>query len=489
MEFGTQTIWDLLSGYQKKQFKPSEVISGYLKNISERDEKLNSFLQVRPEETLAKARALDAKLDAAQNLPLFGIPVAIKDNFLVQGWQATAGSKVLSGYVSPYTATSVQRLEEMGAIIIGKVNCDEFAMGSSNENSAFGPVRNPWDLERVPGGSSGGSSAAVAAGLATVSLGTDTGGSIRQPASLCGLVGLKPSYGRVSRYGIVAYASSLDQVGPFSRTVWDSARVLEVMAGFDNKDATSSKHPVPRYTEELKSNTKRSFTLGVSRAWLEGVDLDVAKSFEAALEVFKQMGGKIVDIDLPHTKYALSTYYLIAPSEASSNLARYDGVHYGYRTQSAKSSEELYSRSRGEGIGREVKLRIMLGTYALSAGYYDAFYLKANQIRRKIQEDFEKAFTQCDFVVTPTSPSTAFKLGEKTDDPLKMYLSDIFTLPVNLAGLPGLSVSCGLDSKKLPIGFQLIGKPFGERELFIAAHQYEQIRGEFPLSSMAKGKG
>ncbi len=487
MEFGTQTIQELLEGYQAKQFKPSEVIEGYLKNISERDEKLNSFLQVRPEETLANAKKLDGRMNEVNQLPLFGIPIAIKDNFLVEGWQATAGSKVLSGYVSPYTATSVQRLESMGAVIVGKVNCDEFAMGSSNENSAFGAVRNPWDLERVPGGSSGGSSAAVAAGLATVSLGTDTGGSIRQPASLCGLVGLKPTYGRVSRYGIVAYASSLDQVGPFSKTVWDSARVMEVMAGFDDRDATSSKRSVPKYTEELSS--KRTFTLGVSRSWLEGVDPEVGKSFEAVLEAFKKMGGKVIDIDLPHTRYSLSTYYLIAPSEASSNLARYDGVHYGYRTPSAKSSEDLYSRSRGEGIGREVKLRIMLGTYALSAGYYDAFYLKANQVRRKIQEDFEKAFTQCDFVVSPTSPSTAFKLGEKTDDPLKMYLSDIFTLPVNLAGLPGLSVPCGLDSKNLPIGFQLIGKPFCESDLFTAAYQYEKVRGEFPLPSIAKGKG
>jgi aspartyl-tRNA(Asn)/glutamyl-tRNA(Gln) amidotransferase subunit A len=489
MEFGTQTVQELLSGYQTKKFKPSEVISGCLKNISEKDEKLNSFLQVRPEETLAKARELDQKMAEVANLPLFGIPVAIKDNFLVKGWQATAGSKVLSGYLSPYTATSVQRLEDMGAIIVGKVNCDEFAMGSSNENSAFGPVRNPWDLERVPGGSSGGSSASVAAGLATVSLGTDTGGSIRQPASLCGLVGLKPSYGRVSRYGVVAYASSLDQVGPFARSVWDSARVLEVMAGFDNRDATTSKSAVPKYTEELKNLSKRSFKIGVSRGWLEGVDPDVAQSFEQVIAAFKSAGGTIVDIDLPHTRYALSTYYLIAPSEASSNLARYDGVHYGYRTQAAKSSEDLYSRSRGEGIGREVKLRIMLGTYALSAGYYDAFYLKANQVRRKIQEDFEKAFAQCDFVLSPTSPSTAFKLGEKTGDPLKMYLSDIFTLPVNLAGLPGISVPCGLDHQGLPIGVQLIGRPFGESDLFAAAHQYEQIRGEFPLSPMLKRKG
>ena len=488
MEFGTQTIKELLSGYQKKEFKPSEVIGAYLTNISERDEKINSFLQVRADDSLARAKVLDEKMDRSETLPLFGIPIAIKDNFLVTGWQATAGSKMLSGYVSPYTATSVERLEAMGAVVIGKVNCDEFAMGSSNENSAFGNVRNPWDLERVPGGSSGGSAAAVAAGFATVSLGTDTGGSIRQPASLCGLVGLKPSYGRVSRYGVVSYASSLDQVGPFSKTVWDSARVLEIMAGFDDRDATSSRRAVPKYTEELKNISKKEFTLGVSRKWLEGVDTDVAKSFEAALEVFKKAGGKIIEIDLPHTRYALSTYYLLATSEASSNLARYDGVHYGYRTQAATTSEELYSRSRGEGFGREVKLRIMLGTYALSAGYYDAFYLKANQVRKKIQEDFEKAFTQCDFVVAPTSPSTAFKLGEKTDDPLKMYLSDIFTLPVNLAGLPGLSIPCGLDSKNLPIGFQLIGKPFGESLLFEAAQQFERLRGEFPSPSFLGGE-
>lgn len=479
MELSKFTIESLLSSYQKKEFKPSEVIAGYLSQIDKKNSKLNAFLQVRAEETKKRAAELENRIGDISKLPLYGIPLAIKDNFLVRGWQATAGSKILEGYVSPYTATSVERLEAAGAIVVGKVNCDEFAMGSSNENSAYGPVRNPWDLERVPGGSSGGSAAAVTANLCLGALGTDTGGSIRQPASLCGNVGVKPSYGRVSRYGVVAYASSLDQVGPFAKTVWDSARLLEVMAGYDRFDATSSKRAVPTYTGSLKTG-KINSTIGVARSWLEGLDPDVKKSFEESLAQMQKLGAKLVDIELPNTKYALSVYYLIAPSECSSNLARYDGVHYGYRTKEIRSVDDVYSNTRGEAIGKEVKLRIMLGTYALSAGYYDAYYIKANQVRRLIQKDFEAAFTKCQTIAVPTSPTTAFKLGEKTDDPLKMYLSDIFTLPVNLAGLPGVSVPCGLDSKKLPIGLQLISKPFDEAHLFQVAESYENARGAFP---------
>ena len=473
-------IQELTEAYSRKQLKPSEWIGSLLKNISTQNCAFNAFLELREEETVRRAQELDARVNDVSKLPLFGVPIGIKDNFLVKGWRATAGSKILANYISPYTATSVERLEAAGAIVIGKTNCDEFAMGSSNENSAFGPVKNPWDLERVPGGSSGGSACAVAAGLCAGALGTDTGGSIRQPASLCGVVGMKPSYGRVSRYGIVAYASSLDQVGPFGRSVWDAARLLEVMAGYDGRDATSSRSIVPKFTETLSGGTLKNATIGVPRDVLSGVEPEVLQSYEDAIRLVQREGAKIVDIKLPHMKYALSTYYLVAPSEASSNLARFDGVHYGHRTASPDAVEALYSKSRGEGFGKEVKLRIMLGTYALSAGYYDAYYLKANQVRKLIQSDFDDAFTKCQTILIPTSATTAFKLGEKTEDPITMYLSDIFTLPVNLAGLPGISVPSGLDSKGLPIGVQFIGKAFDEQVLLQTAYVYERARGSFP---------
>lgn len=480
-------IQDALEALRRRQIKPSELTESVLGQISRSDSKLGAYLQVRPEESMRRAKELDERSSDASKLPLYGIPIAIKDNFLVKGWQATAGSKILDGYVSPYTATSVERLESAGAIVIGKTNCDEFAMGSSNENSAYGPVKNPWDLDRVPGGSSGGSAAAVAAQMALGSLGTDTGGSIRQPASLCGIVGMKPTYGRVSRYGTVAYASSLDQVGPFGKSVWDVARILEVMSGYDRRDATSSRAIVHHYTESLESASLRNTTIGVARSWLEGVDADVKKSFDAALALMEKEGAKIVDIELPNSKYALSTYYLIAPSEASSNLARFDGVHYGYRAPKTEGIDDLYSKSRGQGIGPEVKLRIMLGAYALSAGYYDAYYAKANQVRRLIQKDFEVAFSKCQCIAVPTSPTTAFKLGEKTDDPITMYLSDIFTLPVNLAGLPGISLPSGLDTKNLPIGLQLIGKHFDETMLLKTARSYEKARGQLPAPTALGG--
>jgi aspartyl-tRNA(Asn)/glutamyl-tRNA(Gln) amidotransferase subunit A len=480
MDLGRLDIQGTLEGYQRKEFKPSELVDAFLSSIEKRNPQLNAFLEVRSEAVRKRARELDARLQEANKLPLFGIPIAVKDNFLVRGWKATAGSRILENYISPYTATSVERLESAGAIVIGKTNCDEFAMGSSNENSAYGPVANPWDPTRVPGGSSGGSAAAVAAGLALGSLGTDTGGSIRQPASLCGVVGIKPSYGRVSRYGVIAYASSLDQVGPFGKTTWDCARQLEIMAGYDGKDATSSRTVVPKYTENLNTKpTLKNVTLGVARDWLEGVDSEVKASFDDALKMMQREGAKIVDIELNHCKYALSTYYLIAPSEASSNLARFDGVHYGHRAEHFSDLESLYRKSRGEGFGPEVKLRIMLGTYALSSGYYDAYYMKANQVRRLIQKDFEAAFSQVHCVVAPTSPTTAFTLGEKMEDPLHMYLSDIFTLPANLAGLPGISVPSGLDSKKLPIGIQFLGRPMDETYLFGIAQAYERARGFF----------
>jgi aspartyl-tRNA(Asn)/glutamyl-tRNA(Gln) amidotransferase subunit A len=470
---------ELADGYQRKRYQPSEILEQYLANATAHDGKLGAFLDLRVDDARARAKELDERQADASKLPLYGVPVAVKDNFLVRGWRTTAGSKILENYLSPYTATSVERLEAAGAILVGKTNLDEFAMGSSTENSAFGPTRNPYDPTRVPGGSSGGSAAAVAAGMAAAALGTDTGGSIRQPASLCGVVGLKPSYGRVSRYGVVAFASSLDQVGPFGRTVWDCARMLEVMAGYDGKDATSSRGVVPRYTEALGNASLRGVTVGVPRSLLAGAQPAVREAFESALSAMEKEGAKLVSVELPHVRHSLSVYYLIAPSEASSNLARYDGVHYGFRASGAKDGPSLYAQSRGTGFGREVKLRIMLGTYALSAGYYDAYYLKANQVRRLIQKDFEEAYKQCQLLCVPTSPTTAFKLGEKTDDPLTMYLSDVFTLPVNLAGLPAISVPCGLDASALPIGLQLIGRPFEEQTVLTAAYAYERLRGSF----------
>ncbi|MBI1861377.1 MAG: Asp-tRNA(Asn)/Glu-tRNA(Gln) amidotransferase subunit GatA [Deltaproteobacteria bacterium] len=474
------TIQELLEGYKKKATQPSTVAGDFLDRIESTNPKFNAYLEVLKEKVIARAKELDGCAGQMENLPLYGIPIAIKDNILVKGWSATAGSKILEGYRSPYTATTVERLEAAGAIVIGKTNCDEFAMGSSNESSAYGVVKNPWDETRVPGGSSGGSAAAVAANLCLGALGTDTGGSIRQPASLCGIVGMKPSYGRVSRFGVVAYASSLDQVGPFGNCVWDNARLLEVMAGFDPRDATTSQSTVGSYTGRLNSKTLNATTIGVARDWLEGVDPEVLKSFEAALATMKAAGAKIVDVAIPHARYGLSTYYILAPSEASSNLARYDGVHYGHRAKGVDSVESLYSRSRGEGFGKEVKLRIMLGTYALSAGYFDAFYTRANQVRALLKKDFEDGFQKCDTIAVPTSPCTAFRIGEKVDDPITMYLSDVFTLPVNLAGLPGISIPCGLDDKKLPIGLQLIGRSYDEASLFSIAHQFEKLRGHFP---------
>ncbi len=487
MELDKFLILDLLEGYQKKQFKPSEVVAKYLAEIKRRNPSLNAFLHVNEAESLRRAKELDERMGEVEKLPLFGVPFGVKDNFLVKGWRMTAGSKILGDYVAPYTATVVERLEAAGAICIGKTNLDEFAMGSSNENSAFGPVKNPFDHNRVPGGSSGGSAAAVSASLCPFSLGSDTGGSIRQPAALCGVVGVKPTYGRVSRYGVVAFASSLDQVGPFAKNIWDAARVTEVMAGYDGRDATSARNLVPKYTETLQRASLKGAVLGVPRDWVEGLDGDVRKSFEASLELLKAEGAKLVDIKLPHAKYSLSVYYLLATSEASSNLARFDGVHYGFRSGDLDSPDAIYAKSRGKGFGREVKLRIMLGTYALSAGYYDAFYLKANRVRRQIQMDFLDAYKTVQCIVAPTSPSTAFKLGEKTDDPLTMYLSDIYTLPVNLAGLPGLSVPCGKDSQGLPVGLQFIGKHFDENTLFQLARAFESARGSFSLPRWSEG--
>jgi aspartyl-tRNA(Asn)/glutamyl-tRNA(Gln) amidotransferase subunit A len=435
------------------------------------NETLNAFLEIDRTGALQRAAAVENS-----GGPLTGVPVAVKDNICVRGLQASCGSRILGDYHPPYNATVIERLNAAGAVIIGKTNCDEFAMGSSNENSAFGPVRNPWDTTRVPGGSSGGSAAAVAAGIVPLALGSDTGGSVRQPASLCGVVGMKPTYGRNSRYGLVAFASSLDQIGIFARNVEDVARALGVIAGRDPQDATSADVPVPDYTASLTGDLKGA-RLGFPRAlFSEGLDREVSDAVKAVVDVYRDLGAEIVDVKLPHAKYAIAVYYIIATAEASSNLARFDGVRYGFRAEDAPELRQMYRRTREEGFGPEVKRRIMLGTYVLSAGYYDAYYRKAQQVRTLIKNDFLSAFQHCDSIITPTSPSAAFALGEKVDDPLAMYLNDIYTVTANLAGVPGISVPCGLSSERLPIGFQLLGPYWSEPALFKLAHGYAQAR-------------
>jgi aspartyl-tRNA(Asn)/glutamyl-tRNA(Gln) amidotransferase subunit A len=439
------------------------------------NETLNAFLQIDRAGALRRAAELDeATGDSKQTLA--GIPIAIKDNICVRGLQTSCGSRILGPYHPPYSATAIERLNEAGAVIIGKTNCDEFAMGSSNENSAFGPVRNPWDTERVPGGSSGGSAAAVAAGIVPVALGSETGGSVRQPASLCGIVGLKPTYGRISRYGLVAFGSSLDQIGVFGRSVRDVASVLGVIAGRDEHDATTADVPVPDYSTELSGYISGA-RIGVPRELFgEGLDAEVRASVERAIEAYRALGAEIVGIELPHAKYCIAVYYIIATAEASSNLARYDGVRYGFRAEEASELRAMYRRTRDEGFGPEVKRRIMLGTYVLSSGYYEAYYRKAQQVRTLIRQDFRAAFEKCDAIATPTTPTVAFMLGEKTDDPLSMYLNDIYTCTANLAGIPGISIPCGLSGEGLPIGFQLMGNYWSESNLLRLAYAYEQAQ-------------
>jgi aspartyl-tRNA(Asn)/glutamyl-tRNA(Gln) amidotransferase subunit A len=459
------------------QLSAVELCRAALERIN-RLEELNAFITVTADAALARAQQIDEAARCGAQLPaLAGAIVAIKDNMLTRGVRTTAGSRMLANYIPPYTATAVERLEAAGAIIIGKANLDEFAMGSSNENSAYGPVKNPWDLERVPGGSSGGSAVAVAAGMAMASLGSDTGGSIRLPASFCGVVGLKPTYGRVSRYGLIAYGSSLDQIGPFANSVEDVARVLSVIAGHDPSDSTSSTVPVEDYLAALTGNVT-GLRVGVpSEYYGEGLDAEVRERVEAAIKKLEELGAIRVEVSLPHTEYAIPTYYLIATAEASSNLARYDGVRYGFRAEDALTLKEMYSRTRDLGFGAEVKRRIMLGTYALSAGYYDQYYGKAQKVRSLIELDFRNAFSHCDVIATPVAPTPAFKLGEKTEDPLAMYLSDIYTITVNLAGVPGIVLPCGLSSNRLPIGIQLIGRHFDEARLLGAAYALEQALG------------
>ena len=443
--------------------------------ISEVDPAIHAYLALSRERALRQAQKIDAMAATGEALPaLAGVPIGIKDVLNMQGAPATAGSKILAGYNPPYDATAVARLEAAGAVLLGKLNCDEFAMGSSNENSAYGPVHNPRALDRVPGGSSGGSAAAVAAGMAVATLGTDTGGSIRQPASFCGVVGVLPTYGRVSRFGLIAFASSLDRVGPFANTVRDTATLLGVIAGYDPMDATSSPLPVPDYVAELAKGAE-GLRIGVpSEYFAEGLDAEVRAAIEAGIEKLRAKGCSIHPISLPHSRYAIPTYYVLATAEASSNLARFDGVRYGYRAEDANTLSTMYRRSRDSGFGAEVKRRILLGTYALSAGYYDAYYLKAQQVRRLLAQDYLNAFEKVDAIVTPTAPTPAFKIGEKADDPVAMYLADIYTVTASLAGICGLSVPCGNSSEGLPIGMQILGKHFDEGTIFRVAQAVEE---------------
>ncbi|QFY89552.1 Asp-tRNA(Asn)/Glu-tRNA(Gln) amidotransferase subunit GatA [Magnetovirga frankeli] len=468
-----KTLAQQAEALRKGEISSVELTRLYLDRIERLDGGLNAFITVDAEGALAQAAAADQRLASGDAPALCGVPIAHKDIFCTQGLRTSCASKMLDRFIAPYDATVVSRLHDAGVVVLGKTNMDEFAMGSSNETSWYGPVKNPWDTERVPGGSSGGSAAAVAARLCAAATGTDTGGSIRQPAALCGLTGLKPSYGRVSRYGMIAFASSLDQAGPMTRCAEDAALLLQAMAGFDPKDSTCAEEPVPDYCAGLNDDL-RGLKIGLPREFFaEGLDAEVAASIEQAVTEFKRLGAELVDIQLPHNALSVPAYYVVAPAECSSNLARFDGVRFGHRCENPKDLEDLYKRSRQEGFGTEVKRRILIGTYALSAGYYDAYYLKAQQIRQLIANDFTEAFRQVDLILAPTTPETTFKLGEKTDDPVTMYLSDIYTIAVNLAGLPALSIPVA-PVKGLPVGMQLIGRYFGEARLLNAAHRYQQ---------------
>jgi aspartyl-tRNA(Asn)/glutamyl-tRNA(Gln) amidotransferase subunit A len=470
-----RTATDLLGLLSRGEISAEALAGQFLQAIRQRDSRVKAFLHVNEAGALEQARAIDARRKKGEAVgPLGGLPVAVKDVLCTRGQPTTCGSKILQNFLPPYDAHVIERLRQADAVLLGKTNMDEFAMGSSTENSAYQITGNPWDLERIPGGSSGGSAAAVAACEAPLSLGTDTGGSIRQPASLCGIVGMKPSYGRASRFGLVAFASSLDQIGPFAHTVADAALLLQVIAGHDQRDSTSVDRPVPDYTRTVEDPIK-PLTIGVAREYFgAGLDAEVEQSIRAALEVYRSLGARIEEISLPHSEYAIATYYLVATAEASSNLARYDGVHYGHRSKRPGDLIEMYARSRGEGFGPEVKRRIMLGTYALSSGYKDAYYVKALKVRRLIREDFDKAFGHCDVVMGPTSPTPAFKIGERSDDPLTMYLSDIYTISCNLAGIAGVSIPCGFTRTGLPIGLQILGAPFEEDKLLRIARMYEK---------------
>ncbi|MBF6568879.1 MAG: Asp-tRNA(Asn)/Glu-tRNA(Gln) amidotransferase subunit GatA [Candidatus Binataceae bacterium] len=471
------TIADAAARLARRELSARELTRAYLDRIAAVEPRVHAYISVTEPEALAQADAADARLKTGGAPALCGIPLAIKDIICTRGIRTTCASRMLENFVPPYDATVIERLRADGAIFLGKTNMDEFAMGSSTENSAFGATHNPFDLDRVPGGSSGGSAAAVAADECIAALGTDTGGSIRLPAAFCGVVGIKPTYSRISRYGIIAYGSSLDQVGPFAKTVRDAAILIRTMAGADPRDSTCSARPVPDYERALTGEVK-NLRIGVPREFfVDGMQPELERAIRSALASYREMGAETVEISLPHTQFAIAAYYLIATAEASANLARYDGVRYGLRAP-AEETIELYNRTRDAGFGAEVKRRIMLGTFALSAGYYDAYYRKGQQVRTLIRRDFDQAFEKCDLIATPATPTTAFRIGEKTADPLQMYLSDIFTISVNLAGLPGLSMPCGYDDRGLPIGLQLIGPSFGEETILRAADAYE--RGFIP---------
>ncbi len=474
MKFQDLTIQEMRQKLLAGELTSVELTKACLERIKATDSQLNAFITVCEDESLAAAEQADQQIAAGNSALLTGIPVAVKDIFNTLDVRTTCGSKILDNYVSPYDATAIAKLREQGAVIVGKLNMDEFAMGSSNENSAAGAVHNPWDAERVPGGSSGGSAAAVAAGQVVATLGTDTGGSVRQPASHCGVVGLKPTYGRVSRYGVVAFASSLDQVGPIAGNVEDCALMLNVVAGYDPADSTSVDRPVPNYLENLNAGVAGK-KIGLPKEYfIDGLDPEIKQAVDTAIETYRQLGAEIVEVSLPHTDYSVACYYLIAMAEASSNLARYDGVRFGKRQDPGEGLIGMYQQTRSAGFGDEVKRRIMLGTYALSSGYYDAYYLKAQKVRTLIRHDFLKVFDEVDLLLTPVAPTPAFKIGEMVDDPLQMYLSDIFTIPTNLAGTCAMSFPCGFSEDGLPIGLQLIGKPFAEDEMLQAAYAFEQ---------------
>ncbi|OGP10012.1 MAG: aspartyl/glutamyl-tRNA amidotransferase subunit A [Deltaproteobacteria bacterium GWA2_45_12] len=469
-----KSIHEIAPKLKNREISAHELARFQIERIESLDSKLGAYLHICKEKALTQAKAIDEKIAKGNYTgPLMGIPLGPKDIYLTEGIPTTCASKILEGYVPPYNSTVIQKLLESGMVIVGKINMDEFAMGSSNENSAYKQVKNPWNLDCVPGGSSGGSAAAVSADLCFASLGTDTGGSIRQPASLCSIVGLKPTYGRVSRYGVIAFASSLDQMGPMTKDVEDCALLMNAIAGYDARDSTSIDMSIPDYTSFLRKPVK-GLKIGMPREYFaEGIHPSVRDAVQKAVASLEKMGAIVSEVSLPNTEYACAVYYILAPAEASSNLARFDGVRYGLRAK-ATTLHELYENTKTQGFGPEVKRRIMLGTYVLSAGYYDAYYLKAQKARTLIRNDFLEVFKKVDVLATPTAPTTAFKLGEKTSDPVCMYLSDICTIPVNLAGLPGMSLPCGFDDKNLPIGLQLIGKPFDEGTLFTVAHAYEQ---------------
>ena len=467
-----ESLAQLGAALRAKKLSSVELTQMYLDRIQQQNPALNAYITLDPERSLAQAKAADARLAAGDATPLTGIPLAQKDIFCAKDWRTTCGSRMLENFISPYDAHIIAQFNKAGAVNLGKTNMDEFAMGSSNETSYYGPVKNPWDTARVPGGSSGGTAAAVAARLCAAATGTDTGGSIRQPAALCGISGLKPTYGVCSRYGMIAFASSLDQAGPMGRNAEDLALMLNVMAGFDPRDSTSLQREKEDYTRDLAQPLK-GLRIGLPREFFaEGLSPDVAKAVEAAIAEYRKLGAAVVEISLPNSKLAVPVYYVLAPAEASSNLSRFDGVRYGHRAKEYGDLTDMYEKSRAEGFGDEVKRRIMIGTYVLSHGYYDAYYIKAQQIRRLIAQDFSEAFKQCDLIMSPTSPSTAFKLGEK-EDPVQMYLSDIYTIAVNLAGLPGMSIPCGFGADNMPVGLQLIGNYFSEARMLNAAHQYQ----------------